>query len=75
MRPLLDLADFDKALCCVEVHADSAGDFDSDHLRRCHGVPLVYLIDRRSESLDSTQRQRRLVAAAQRYVLVDLDAD
>jgi 3-dehydroquinate dehydratase/shikimate dehydrogenase len=62
----------------LEVRADLVGDLDPASLRKAFPGPLLYTLRSRHEGggaeMSADRRRRRLVEAAERYDLVDLEA-
>lgn len=63
---------------CVEVRADLVGDIDPSSLRQNFPGGLIYTLRSTTEGGSSTEsgehRRRRLIAAAEQYDFVDLEA-
>lgn len=62
----------------LEVRADLVGDLDPTPLRKAFPGPLLYTLRSRAEGggseMSADRRKRRLVEAAERYDLIDLEA-
>ncbi len=73
------LAALPRSVHCLEVRADITGDLDPGWLRARFGGELLYTLRSRRQGGrfygSPAERHRRLLQAAERYDLVDLEAD